>query len=338
MAFPKKPAGRSSSARPAGGRSAGGKPFSRGPAARGGSRPAQEEMRGIPFDNKLRPKLDRDNEEFNEDWSTAAEGDGERGSREDRPDKIDKNEVKVAGVHACHAVFKQRPTSIIRAYVTDERMKEFSQLLSWCAKERKAYHVVIQEDLDKIAGTVHHEGVCLLTKRPPMPDALELVKELVKQKGAQCIVVLEAIHNPHTLGAFMRVASNFGATAILAGGLASKGLTAAAYRTAEGGAEFIPLALMTSLKDVVLALRAGGFSVIATSGRGEVDIYQGELPRRCAILFGAEREGLTAAAMKNSDKVLKIPGTGAVESLNLSCAGSVVLGEWRRQFPIGKKV
>jgi len=293
-------------------------------------------MRGVPFSKAIRPKLDRDDEEFDEEWSTGADAAGGsrgRGKGATRDDGIDKNEVKVAGVHACHAVFNKRPTSIIRAYVTDERMKEFSQMLSWCAKERKAYHVVIAEDLDKIAGTVHHEGVCLLTKRPPTPPAAELVKELVKQKGPQCLIVLEAIHNPHNLGAFMRVAAHFGATAILAGGLASKGLTAAAYRTAEGGAESVPLAVMTSLKDVLAELRAAGFAVLATSGRSEHGLYQGELPRRCAILFGAEREGLSPNAMKHADKVLKIPGTGAVESLNLSCAGATVLGEWRRQFP-----
>ena len=302
---------------------------------RQGSRPAKSEIRGVRFDPTIRPKLDRD-DDSNEEFTTAGGGNrrsaGNAGTGP-QTRKDARNEVKVCGVHACHAVFAQRRDAIIRAYVTDDRLKEFSQMLSWAAAERKAYHVVTAEDLDRIAGTVHHEGVCLLTKQGKSTSAPELLLQLSTRKGPQCIVLLEKPHNPHNLGAFVRVAAHFGAAAIVVGG-EDLTVTAAAYRTAEGGFEFLPVALTPHIEGFLQAAKKEGYALVATSGRGNASIYDGELPRRTVILFGPEREGLSPGVMKRCDRVLKIPGTGNVESLNLSCAGAVVLGEWRRQFPV----
>src|SRR5690606_12236126 len=75
-------------------------------------------------------------------------------------------EMKVYGTRAVEAVFELRREDIIRVYVTQARAAEFGELLSWCAAERRAYHLVLREELDRIADAVHHEGICLLVKKP----------------------------------------------------------------------------------------------------------------------------------------------------------------------------
>ncbi len=47
--------------------------------------------------------------------------------------------------------------------------------------------------------------------------------------------------------------------------------------------------------------------------------------------LGAEREGLSEKLIKKMDKLLRIPGTGEVESLNVSNATTAILSEWYRQ-------
>jgi TrmH RNA methyltransferase len=47
--------------------------------------------------------------------------------------------------------------------------------------------------------------------------------------------------------------------------------------------------------------------------------------------MGAEREGLSGKLLKKMTCDLKIPGTGEVESLNVSNATTSILTEWYRQ-------
>jgi TrmH RNA methyltransferase len=78
-------------------------------------------------------------------------------------------------------------------------------------------------------------------------------------------------------------------------------------------------------------LRGCGFNIVATSSHTDRSIADAELPPRVVVMFGSEGEGLSARLAKKADLNLAIPGSGALESLNVACASSVVLWElWRR--------
>ena len=36
--------------------------------------------------------------------------------------------------------------------------------MKWCAKQKRAYHLVSTADLEKIAKSTHHEGIMVLVK------------------------------------------------------------------------------------------------------------------------------------------------------------------------------
>jgi len=48
------------------------------------------------------------------------------------------------------------------------------------------------------------------------------------------------------------------------------------------------------------------------------------------MLLGAESTGLPQSMLESADLRLRIPGTGAVESLNVSVATALLIGEWAR--------
>src|SRR5207302_641390 len=83
-------------------------------------------------------------------------------------------------------------------------------------------------------------------------------------------------------------------------------------------------------------LRQEGFRVYAASMRG-TSIYEERLARRSIFLFGAEGVGLDNRLLAAADEVLMIPGTGEVESLNVSCASAVVLAEYWRTHAMRPK-
>ncbi len=73
-------------------------------------------------------------------------------------------ETRIYGENACQAMFKNRPDAIVRAWFLQSVTPRFRDALKWMAANRKAYHVVDDEELSKASGTEHHGGVCFIIK------------------------------------------------------------------------------------------------------------------------------------------------------------------------------
>jgi TrmH RNA methyltransferase len=243
----------------------------------------------------------------------------------------DPREVKLYGVNACRAFFAHRRERIIRAYFSETvARRHFAALMKWLAANRLAYHLVTDDELERISGSGHHEGVCLLV-RVELPRDVASWLRTPEAAQARCLLALENVGNPHNLGAILRVAAHFGVPAVLvpdaralAGG--------SAVRTAEGGAEFVEVLDAPDFAAAIRACRQAGWRVVTTSSHKGTDLYRTALPEKCLVLFGEESAGLSDALLAGGDACIRIPGTGKVESLNVSVAAGVLVGEWWRQM------
>ena len=72
-------------------------------------------------------------------------------------------------------------------------------------------------------------------------------------------------------------------------------------------------------------------AIAATVPRAGKDLYATELPSRLVLILGAEGEGMSAELIRRANLRLTIPGTGAVESLNVSASAAVLFAEYWRQ-------
>lgn len=241
------------------------------------------------------------------------------------------NEQKVAGENACRALFMQRPDDIRRVYVSEEVLPRFKDVLRFCAERKLAYHVKTHDDLDQIAETVHHDGVLFLarkSKEPVLDDVFAWIDDLHDDDRA-VLVLLEDVKNPHNFGAILRVCAHFGVPWVLRAG-ETPALSPAVLRTAEGGAEHCGVVDVGNGTGFLQSLKDRGFAVLATSSHATVALGKDRLPPRAVVLFGSEGEGLSKELEALADDVIAIPGSGALESLNVACAASVVLWElWR---------
>lgn len=239
-------------------------------------------------------------------------------------------EVKICGLNAVLAAFRQRPDDIVRAYVTEERIADARNLLKHCAQARKAYHVVTTEELAKITESEHHEGICILVKTRVKPLSVVL-DDLPAKNAPAAILLLDRIANPHNLGAIVRVAAHFGVHAIITDA-SNFSPSPALYRTAEGGMEHVQVVAVKSLVNAAHALQEAGFALVATSSHARKSLFKSKLPRQVAFMLGSESEGLDPHLAKMATATLAVPGTGAVESLNVACAATALLTEfWRTQ-------
>lgn len=233
--------------------------------------------------------------------------------------------TKVYGINACKVFYKNKFPKIIRAFFTQNVAPQFSELMKQMAAQKKVYRIVPEAELEKVSQSQHHEGVCFnVETEPAIPLSQWLTKE--KQKKQSFLLALENIGNPHNLGAIMRVAAHFGVDGIAMTN--PKALqSGAAKRTAEGGAEFVQMVQCESMKSLVQAAKKEGYFIATTSSHKGKSLYKTEFPDRCILLFGEEGPGLSKEILNNSEFSIQIPGTNNVESLNVSAAIAIILGE-----------
>lgn len=254
-------------------------------------------------------------------------------ARPRRPGSSNAPEHKVSGENACRALFLRRPQDIRRVYVTERTLPRFKDVLGYCADKKLAYHVKTDLDLDAVAETVHHDGVLFLAlaRQEGVVDDVTAFAARLGPSERAALVLLEDVKNPHNLGAILRVCAHFGVPFCLRTG-GTPALSPAVLRTAEGGAEHTTLVDagdVDAARALLLQLRARGFRILATSSHATVKLG-GVTPPRSVVMFGSEGSGLSKALLELADDVVAIPGSGALESLNVACASSIVLWElWK---------
>ena len=242
-------------------------------------------------------------------------------------------EQRLYGVNACLALFAARPEALRKVWLLESRLPVLKPVLAWCVKQRLGYTIVEAEDLEKLSGSAHHEGVVFGAMPAPELSVSSWLRELAP--GPQLALWLDGVGNPHNFGAIVRSAAHFGAAGILLPKESTLTLSGAAVRVAEGGAEALPLVRLGRQDNAIAQLRSAGFGVAAAMVRGGQSLYETSLPERMVLLMGAEQAGVGSSLAQASSLKVQIPGSGAVESLNVASATSVLLSEWRRQRAIG---
>lgn len=256
----------------------------------------------------------------------------ERSPERTAPPRRNADEMRVYGINACLALFAKRPHDLRKVYLLESRIPQFKAVLAWCVQKKLGYRVVDNTDLEKLTASQHHEGVCFEARKNPLPPLAALLQRLPRAPEAALLVWLDGVGNPHNIGAVLRSAANFGVAGVLLSADAAPALSGAAYRVAEGGAEAVPMARVAVGEDALGALRNAGFTLAATVPREGEALFASRLPPRLVFALGAEGEGLRRGLIDRADLHLTIPGSGAVESLNVSASAAVLFGEfWRQQ-------
>lgn len=238
-------------------------------------------------------------------------------------------EIRLHGFNACMAVFRHRPAAIRKLWLSEDRVEALREVMAWCAGNRIGYRIVPREDLQRLSGSQHHEGVCMAVLPAPLPRLSSWLEAL--PAGPALALWLDGVGNPHNLGAILRSAAHFGVSGVLLPAGSGLAISGAAARIAEGGAESVPLVESGHAAGAFERLRSSGFVPMATVVRGGDDLYRTQLPERLLLVMGAEGEGVDPAVAAACERRLGIPGTGAVESLNVSAATAVFLSEWVRR-------
>ena len=238
-----------------------------------------------------------------------------------------KSEQKVHGLRACTALFAKRPGDIIRVYLSANRRPTFKTLLEYCVSHRLGFQFVDDENLQKLSGGIHHEGIVILAREAPRISADQWLAGIAAKTISGPFLLLDGVQNPHNLGSILRSAAHFGCGGVIGEAAQLPPLSAAALRVAEGGAESVPLVAVEDPFATLGALKKLGVRVVSTTSRAETPIAAAGLSPDVVLILGSEAEGVSPRLARLADLQVRIPGCGAVQSLNVAVACGIVLAE-----------
>jgi 23S rRNA (guanosine2251-2'-O)-methyltransferase len=227
------------------------------------------------------------------------------------------------GFHAVVSRLRQQANSIEAIYLDvtrqDVRVRDLS------ARARSAgvpVHGVDAARLATLAGQAPHQGVVAIVdaQRPhvTLDDVLSDLSE------PALLLVLDGVTDPHNLGACLRNADAFGAQAVIVPKDRAVGLNATVAKAASGAAETVPVITVTNLSRTLAELKKRDIWVLGADEGGE-SLFESDVTGPIAWVLGAEGQGLRRLTRERCDRLVGIPLSGAVESLNVSVAAGICL-------------
>ncbi len=205
-----------------------------------------------------------------------------------------------------------------------------SRIIALASEKKILISYVLGEKLDEMSETGHHQGVIAKAAAKEYVSVDEILK-VAKDKGeAPFIIICDRITDPHNLGAIIRSSNAAGAHGVIIAKHEATGLSTVVEKSSAGALSYTPVAKVTNITKTIEALKKEGLWVAGAAGGGD-DMYKTNLTGPLALVIGNEGDGISTLVLKNCDFLVSIPMFGQTESLNASCAASVLMYEIVRQ-------
>lgn len=244
------------------------------------------------------------------------------------PEIIKKNraeEIKVYGEQACLALFSHRPHDIVRLWVTQAASKKAGEMMSWLAGQQKAYHVVNNTEMEKVTGTEHHGGFCLLVKKA---KTLSLSGYLSLERKQDCLLLLDKVENALNLGGILRTCAFYGVKYIVAEQNHNI-QSSATMRVAEGAFEYIKTLETANIDTAIQTLREHGYQVVrVTTNQQAQKLHQLSLQKKVAFVL---TEIPNAQLLQQDTEVTLSSNNPLNTGLNIAVTTGVLLSYWYAQ-------
>ena len=240
------------------------------------------------------------------------------------------------GRRACCEALEQG-VSIARALVQKDLVADdFSQL----KEHLRSAHVPLKEVdasyLDALSSHGAHQGIVLELKPfvyTELADLTSRVSQHAHEHPGEPMLVLMLDHvvDEGNLGACIRTAEIVGAQAVIIPNARAASVGTGTYKTSAGAVLHIPIVRTANLARALAALKDEGFWVIGATEHADASAFATPFEGNVCVVMGSEYSGISEGIRKSCDFLCKLPQRGAIESLNVAQAATVMCYEWLRR-------
>ncbi len=243
-----------------------------------------------------------------------------------------KKTERVFGLHAVRSLLERNPARVSLLMVLETRNDaRVTEILALADKANVPVRRVARQELDERLPGVSHQGVLAESGGAPALGEHDLPGFLESLDRPPFLLVLDAVQDPHNLGACLRSAAAAGVDLVIIPRDKSAPLNATVRKVACGAAETLPVVRVTNLARTLRLLRDAGIWIYGAAGEADASLYETDLGGPLALVLGGEGKGLRRLTREHCDGLVSIPMAGPVGSLNVSVATGVCLFEAVRQ-------
>ncbi len=216
---------------------------------------------------------------------------------------------------------------VIRRGLTGELSHELMTLIN---ELQIPYQLVPNERISRITQK-NHQGVIAFISPIEFQNIEQIIPSLFEAGKTPFVVILDKVTDVRNFGAITRTAECAGVDAIIIPEKGSARISGDAVKTSAGALHKIPVCRVQNLLQTIKFLKSSGLQVIAATEKAEDYYYQTDFTVPTAILVGSEDQGVEVEYLRISDKLVKIPILGEIESLNVSVAAGIIMYEAVKQ-------
>ena len=160
---------------------------------------------------------------------------------------------------------------------------------------------------------------------------LAKLESVLRQRQPDLTVVMENIHDPHNVSAMLRSCD---AAGVMEAQLLynSEAFPKIGKKSSASAGKWVERRKFKTVSECYATLHEEGFRIYATRlDERSQSLYEVDLTRKVAIVFGNEHRGVSDEAARQADGIMRIPRFGMIQSLNVSVACAITLFEALRQ-------
>lgn len=165
------------------------------------------------------------------------------------------------------------------------------------------------------------------------PKRLHKIAGVVSKRQKYLTIVLENIHDPHNVSAILRSADATGIDKVYL--IYNTNKFPKIGRISSGSAKkWIELVRYSNAADCFKELKKHKYRIYSShigEAKKNRSLFELDLAKRTALVFGNEHTGVSEEALDLCDKTFSIPMYGMVQSLNVSVSVAVCIYEALRQ-------
>jgi tRNA G18 (ribose-2'-O)-methylase SpoU len=228
--------------------------------------------------------------------------------------------VTIEGRWAVEAALRS-PFFCVRSVLVEEG--RHAELVDLAEHEKVPLRKLPSELMAQEAGFDFHRGALARADRPESPsfeDEVDSIKRLVVPVG---------LADGGNLGTIIRTAAAFGADGVLIE--SGKGADIYSRKCIRASATAIFRLPVFEVSSVPMALAKfrefNGMVLGASLSDRAAELPKKEMASKCAVLLGAEKDGLTRDLELSCDELIRLPMSHDMDSLNVAATASIVLYE-----------